>query len=273
MTPGFNDHGSHEDASKEREPLIDINTESAPDGEPVLQTMGRRRRLSEVQNPPDDSVPQAKPQRRSLSQTGQMTCEEPAPEPLPTCAQPGLIDIRSDTAVLPPSQTRSQTPTNGGTIESPALMDPASGTQRIGGLRNRRSLWTAAAGGLPAAVVGALAWAVITAIIDVPITWMAIAVGLLIAGAVRLFGRGLDRSFGCLGAGLSLFACILGNCLANCTLIAQDIGLSVTSVLAQISPGAVPRLIVATFHPIDLLFYGLALYLAYFCSFRRLPQT
>jgi hypothetical protein len=152
-------------------------------------------------------------------------------------------------------------------------VDPAWIEQWIADLRTRQSLPLAAGGGLLAAVVGALMWAVITAATNVQVAWMAIGIALLVGGAVRVLGRGFDRSFGYLSAGLSLFGCILGNCLANCTFIAQDVGLSVTSVLAQISPGALPKLIVATFNPLDIFFYGLALYIGYCFSFQRLTHA
>jgi hypothetical protein len=54
---------------------------------------------------------------------------------------------------------------------------------------------------------------------------MAIGVGLLIASTIRMVGRSPDRSLGRLAAGLSLFACLLGNCLANGALVARDLAL------------------------------------------------
>jgi len=267
MTLGFKNHGSPEDAGNTREPLIDINPEPAPADEPVLQVMGRRKRLSDVQTATDEPAPQPKPQRRRLCETAQIDSEEAAPESPAASVQVGLIDIQPDAAIL-------KTPrADDGTIETAKPLNPSLSEQWIAELRSRQSLSIAALGGLLAVMAGALAWTIITAIVNVPTTGMAIGMGLLVGGAVRFLGRGLDKSFGCLGAGLSLLTCILGNCLANSTFIARDVGLPVTSVLAQISPGALPRLVVATFHPIDLLFYGLALYLGYRLSFRRLRQA
>jgi len=161
------------------------------------------------------------------------------------------------------------------TVEEPTRESaaPASDPSEPTGLHTGRTLAAPVAGGLLAAVVGALIWAAVTAVTGVSITWMAIGVGPLIASTVRMLRRSPDRSLGRLAAGLSFFACLLGNCLANGALVARDIGLSAASVLIQISPGTVPKLIVATFHPLDLLFYGVAVCLCYRCSFSPSRRT
>ena len=102
---------------------------------------------------------------------------------------------------------------------------------------------------------------------------MAIGAGLLVGGVVRVFGRGLDKSFGYLGAGLSLVSCVIGNYLANCMFIAREVNLSVTSVLTQVNLAAIPKVMMAAFHPTDILFYGLAVYMGYYFSFRRITQA
>jgi hypothetical protein len=267
MTPSFKDCGSPQDARQAREPLVDIDVEPAPAGAPTPQLAGRRKRLSEVQSQTADPEPEPKSQRRRLSETVPDDREEPASEPPSASAGAGLIDVQPHTALLEAPQAIAGTRTNDDAT------GPAQVEQWVAQLHTRHSFPIAAGGGLLAGVIGALAWAAITAAMNAPTTWMAIGVGLLVGGAVRILGQGLDRSFGRLGAGLSLFACVLGNCLANSTFVARDVGLSVTSVLAQISPSALPRLIVATFHPLDIVFYAAALYLGYRLSFRRLTSA
>jgi hypothetical protein len=252
--------------------LIDINTESSAASEPLVQIIGRRKRLSDVQDPPAAPAPQPKPQRRRLSETDTVSRDESAPPSVPAPAQPGLVDIRSETAVLEQPQVVCATEENDARTETAAPMGQRDVKLWIAEQRCRQSLSVSAAGGLLAAIVGALAWAAVSAVANAPVIWMSVGMGALVGGAIRVLGRGVDRSFGVLGAGLTLFACILGNCLANGTFVARDVGLSVTSLLTQISPHSLPRLIAATFHPADVLFYALALCLGYRFSFRRIAR-
>jgi len=269
MTPDIRENDSHEDAANGREPLVDINTESSSAGEPGVQIPGRRKRLSDVQDPPAAPTPRPKPQRRRLSKTDQVARDESAP----VSGQAGLIDIRSETAVLEQPRAVLAARENDGETETTMPMAQTDVAPWVAGQRSRQPLSVAAAGGLLAALVGALAWAAISAVANAPVIWMSIGMGAMVGGAIRVLGHGSNRSFGILGAGLTLFACILGNGFANCAFVARDVGLSVTSLLVQISPHSLPRLIAATFHPADVLFYALALCLGYCFSFRRLSQA
>src|SRR5687768_15131522 len=65
-------------------------------------------------------------------------------------------------------------------------------------------------GGLAAAMVGAVIWAVITVSTKYQIGYMAIGVGLLVAFSVRYFGGGIDKYFGIIGAFFALLGCALG---------------------------------------------------------------
>src|SRR5690348_8928868 len=66
-------------------------------------------------------------------------------------------------------------------------------------------------GGLSAALLSAVLWAVITVATKYQIGYMAVGVGLLVGFAVRLFGAGVDQYFGIIGAFFSLLGCLLGN--------------------------------------------------------------
>ena len=98
--------------------------------------------------------------------------------------------------------------------------------------------------------------------------------GFLVGGAVRTLGRGDDKSFGYLGATLSVLGCLLGNLLSVCALVAGQEGLSTSAVLAHVcrNPALIPAAMIATFHSLDLLFYGIAVYEGYRLSFRRSGQ-
>lgn len=126
--------------------------------------------------------------------------------------------------------------------------------------------------GLGAAILGACLWAVITVLTGYQIGWMAVGVGFLVGYANRTFGRGVDKSFGYTGAALALFGCLLGNLLSVCIIIGNQTDTSSLSVLAGLNPGSALDLIAATFQPMDLLFYGIALYEGYKFSFRKLSD-
>jgi hypothetical protein len=140
-------------------------------------------------------------------------------------------------------------------------------------LRGNQNLSMALLGGLGAAVVGAVLWAFVTAITGWQIGFMAIGVGFLVGFAVRGLGNGVDKSFGYVGAGLSMVGCLLGNLLASCVFIAQSESAGIFDVIFSLTPAAIGEIFTLTFSPIDLIFYGLALYYGYRYSFRQLTEA
>ena len=137
-------------------------------------------------------------------------------------------------------------------------------------LRLEQNLPLALLGGAAAALVGALLWAIITVSINLQIGYMAIGLGLLVGYTVRLTGKGMDTSFGVLGAVLSFAGCLLGNLFTLIGFIANDEGLSYMQVFLGVDYSLVPQVMIATFAPLDLLFYGLAIYEGYRFSFRQI---
>jgi len=164
-----------------------------------------------------------------------------------------------------PGKTPSEWPeTPGSQIETETLM---------ASLRAEQSLGLAIVGGLAAAVVGAAMWAVVTLATGLQIGWMAVGVGFLVGGAVRLIGKGMAKPFGYLGATLSLLGCLLGNLLSLCAIVGQQEGMSLSLVLLNLDPMAIPGAMVATFQPMDVLFYGIAVYEGYRFSLRRVTSA
>jgi len=140
-------------------------------------------------------------------------------------------------------------------------------------LQSEQNLGLAIVGGLAAAVVGAALWAIVTLATGVQIGWMAVGVSFLVGGAVRLIGKGMAKPFGYVGATLSLLGCLLGNLLSLCAIVGQQEGISLSLVLLNLNPAAIPGAMVATFHPMDLLFYGIAVCTGYCFSFRRVTSA
>jgi len=124
------------------------------------------------------------------------------------------------------------------------------------------NLPAAVVAGLLAALVGAVLWALITVQTKTQIGFMALGVGFLVAWAVRRFGRGQERAYGVIGAVCALLGCVLGNLLSACGFLAASQGRSVFDELAPVlgDAGMISRLLQATFDPMDLLFYAIAVY-------------
>jgi len=146
-----------------------------------------------------------------------------------------------------------------GGAQKPGLrLDLATREKIIALLRARQSLAGGIAGGAAAALAGAVVWATVTAVTNFQIGWMAVGVGFLVGFAVLKLGKGVDSGFRVAGAGLALAGCVLGNAFAVCFLVAAKNDVSLWQVLG--SPALVWRLMTITFNPMDLLFYGIAVY-------------
>jgi hypothetical protein len=117
--------------------------------------------------------------------------------------------------------------------------------------------------GLAAAATGAAIWAMITLVTNFQIGWMAVGVGFLVGWTVRVAGKGTTTMFGVLGAALALGGCLAGNLLTVCVVASRQLEVGVIDVLARLTPAFTLDLMWAMFSPIDLLFYGLAIYEGY----------
>jgi hypothetical protein len=140
-------------------------------------------------------------------------------------------------------------------------------------LRSQQNLVGGVIAGAVAACVGAILWAVITVVTGYQIGFMAVGVGFLVGLALQRFGRGVDSVFGMAGAILALLGCLAGNLFAICGYISKFNDVPIFGVLAALDPGMAKDVMIESFSPMDLLFYGIAVYEGYKLSFRRLTQT
>ncbi len=124
------------------------------------------------------------------------------------------------------------------------------------------------AGGV-AAAAGAALWAIVTVATGLKIGWMAVGIGFLVGYAVRVFGKGSDPMFQVLGAVLSLLGCLSGNLLMVCLFASRQESVPLLTILTHLNPSVVVDLMVASFRPMDLLFYAIAIYEGY--RFSRAP--
>jgi hypothetical protein len=112
---------------------------------------------------------------------------------------------------------------------------------------------------------------VVTVVTNYQIGWMAVGVGFLVGWAVRLGGKGTSTAFGVLGAALALGGCLAGNVLTGSVVASRELGVPITEMLARMTPSFTFDLMAAMFSPIDLLFYGLAIYQGYRFSIAGAP--
>ena len=141
-------------------------------------------------------------------------------------------------------------------------------------LRLEQNLPFAIIASLGSAIIMAILWAVITVVTNYQIGFMAIAVGLFVGFAVNFAGKGIDKIYGIIGAAGALLGCIFGNFLSQVGFVAQDpeIGLSFFETLKALLSNMplTIEIMKETFSPVDLLFYGIAIYEGYRFSFRKI---
>jgi len=137
-------------------------------------------------------------------------------------------------------------------------------------LASEQNLLLGVVAGTVASLVGAGIWAGVTVATGHRIGFMAIGIGVFVGFGVRALGKGIANIFGIISAALSLLGCALGNLLAVSAMVANQQDIPFMSVVGQLNPVLVQELMVASFNPMDLLSYGIALYYGYKLAFRRL---
>ncbi len=159
-----------------------------------------------------------------------------------------------------------------GTSGKEATIDPIRLEGLLRELRDNQNYGVGLLAGSVAAAVGAGLWAAVTVATDYQIGWMAVGIGFLVGHAVRVFGKGIDPPFRYMGAALSLLGCLAGNLLTVCIVVARQQNLPIGAVLSALNSGMVVEFLKATFDPMDLLFYAIAVYEGYQFSIRRLTR-
>lgn len=140
-------------------------------------------------------------------------------------------------------------------------------------LASEQNMVLAIVAGAVASLVGAVAWAGITVVTGYQIGFMSIGIGFLVGFAVRTLGKGISSPFGVVGAIFSLVGCGLGNLLAVLAMVAENEGIEFFSALSQLNFPMMQELMVATFTPMDLLFYAIAIYYGFKLAFRQLDDA
>ena len=157
------------------------------------------------------------------------------------------------------------------TTEEPVLSDQQM-HMAMDSLRSEQNILAGALAGLAAALLGAGVWAVVTAMTESQIGWMAVGIGVLVGFSVRFAGKGVDQTFGIAGAALSLIGCVAGNILTITYFVAVNKEMAFMDIFVQLNPGIVYEMLTSTFEIIDLLFYGMAVYFGYKYAFRQVSE-
>lgn len=140
--------------------------------------------------------------------------------------------------------------------------------QQLEQFRTEQNLPLGILAGLGAAVIGAVVWAAITVATEYQIGYMAIAVGFIVGFAMRTLGKGVDQIYGIIGGVLALFGCVLGNFFSLVGFVAKENNSGYFDTFSLIDFSMVPSVMIDAFSPLDILFYGLAIYQGYKISFR-----
>lgn len=158
------------------------------------------------------------------------------------------------------------------TVKQEQEVDPVKARAFQEQIESEQNLPMAVFGGAVAAVIGAGIWALITVTTKYQIGWMAIGVGFLVGFGVRFLGKGVSKSFGIVGAIFALIGCLLGNLMSACGFISAEYSVSFMRVLSDSlqQPSVAIQILKAAFHPMDILFYVIAVYEGYRLSFRRI---
>ena len=156
-------------------------------------------------------------------------------------------------------------------VDEPVITDHQA-QMAFEGFQSEQNLTMGTLAGLIASLAGAGVWAAATILTGYQIGFMAIGIGILVGFAVRQLGKGIDQSFGFVGGAMSLVGCALGNVLYITYYVADNQGMSYMDILTQLNFGIMREMLFATFEPMDVLFYALAVYFGYKYAFRQITE-
>jgi hypothetical protein len=153
-------------------------------------------------------------------------------------------------------------------------INPAVYQHYIDVRRSEQHYQLALVAGTIGAALGVALWLGISMTANVEAEWVAIGVGLLAGGLVRVSGRGFDRVFGVLGAMLTAIGCFAGVLVSGCHFAAlKTEGATVLDAISTLTPAMTREIFSATFDTMDAVFYAIALIAAFRISYRRMNNV
>lgn len=137
-------------------------------------------------------------------------------------------------------------------------------------LKAEQNFPMAVLGGVLASIICVFIWAIITVATKYQISYMAMGVGVAVGFTIQKFGKGLTPVYGILGAGLALIACFCGNIISyTCFIADQYESYSYLEAISNLNWDISMSIAIETFQPMNVLFYGLAIYTGYMFSIKR----
>lgn len=124
-------------------------------------------------------------------------------------------------------------------------------------------------GGAFAAAMGVIAWTYMSIKTGYQISWVAIVIGFIVGMAVRICGRGRTNGYGFLGAGFALVACLVGKILADRGVAVEADFDAFIKVMKTLDVKIITETLKQNFHPLDLLFYSVAILEGYKLSIKK----
>lgn len=139
-------------------------------------------------------------------------------------------------------------------------------------VKSQENLIPAVICGAIVGLIGAILWGIVTVVTDFQIGYMAVAIGAGVGYTIRLVGKGVSQIFGFWGGAIAFVSVVLGNVFSIMGIIANYQDVSLVETMLYMDYSYLPQFMSETFSPIDLLFYGIAIYEGYKFSFRVLTQ-
>jgi hypothetical protein len=125
--------------------------------------------------------------------------------------------------------------------------------------------------GIGAFLIGTTVWAEVVQLTGYKLDWMALAVGLIIGYAIRLFGKSVEPApFGYIAGILAFFSSVIGNLLTACIMFSHIKKVPFFSLLSHLNPTTAFFFLRAVIGPFDVIFCIGAVLLAYYFSFKQL---
>lgn len=136
-------------------------------------------------------------------------------------------------------------------------------------LTAHQNLPLAIAGGLFMSLLVTALWVFIAISINFQFGYLALALGFAVGRSVLFFGQGLTKRFGILAAFLAFVGCVLANVLSQVGFIANARNETFLETIHLVEYQWIMDTLKHSFAWVDLLFYAIAVYEAYYFSMRK----
>jgi hypothetical protein len=141
-------------------------------------------------------------------------------------------------------------------------------------LKKKENIALGILGGVAAALIALIIWAVLIKFSGYKVGWMAIVAGAGIGFAVRYLGKGISPEFGIAGGAIAFLLWLFGNLITAVLIFSRMKNISFLTIISHMDFPTVMVFLKAVISPIDWLLGFAAAYTAYFFGFKKVspPQ-